>query len=111
MTLPSSPGPAEQHRWFRRELNGYTDQLASAGAVNANAMVREVTHGLASSVQRQRESMAAIETKYAPGNAAAVAGGVAGVGIAAAVTLRPSVSPFRVKHVPPRRPLALPAAL
>ena len=89
-----------EHRWLRHELNGYTDQLAASGAMDVDSMVKEVTHGLSSLVQRQRESMAAIEAKYAPGNAAAVAAGAAGVGMAAVVALLPSLSPILGVSVP-----------
>lgn len=83
-----------EHRWLREELNKYTSQLASVGTINTNDMVREVSHGLASLVQRQQRAMADIEKKYAPKKAAVLAGGAAGLGMAAVAFLLPALSPL-----------------
>ncbi len=84
----------DEHRWFREELNKYTVQLAGSGVINTNEMVCEVSHGLASLVQRQQKALNDIERKYAPKKAAVYLGGVAGVGLTAAVAMLPSLSPL-----------------
>ncbi|WP_267102468.1 hypothetical protein [Xanthomonas sacchari] len=83
-----------EHRWFREELNKYTTQLATAGPIETNDMVREVSHGLSSLVQRQKKVLTEIERKYAPKKAAAYAGGLIGVGAAATAVLLPSLAPL-----------------
>jgi hypothetical protein len=83
-----------EHRWLREELNKYTTQLAGLGAMDANDLVREVNHGLASLVQRQRRAMKDIERKYAPKKVAAYIGGGAGFTVAAAAAFLPSLSTF-----------------
>lgn len=82
-----------EHHWLREELNKYTSQLAGAGAINTNEMVREVSHGLASIVQRQQKAMKDIEKKYEPKKWAAYLGGGAGLAVAGAAML-PLLSPF-----------------
>jgi hypothetical protein len=82
-----------EHRWLREELNKFTGQLASGGAIDTNDMVREVNHGLASLVQRQLKAMNDIERKYAPKKMAAYFGGGAGLTVAAAAFL-PALSPL-----------------
>lgn len=83
-----------EHRWFREELNRYTIQLSEGGATNADEMVREVSHGLASLVQRQQKALNDIERKYALRKASIYIGGVAGVGLTATVAMLPSLSPL-----------------
>ena len=63
-------------------------------------MVREVSHGLSSLVQRQKKVLAEIERKYAPKKAAAVAGGLLGASAAATATLLPSLAPLIAAAVP-----------
>lgn len=82
-----------EHRWRREELNKYTSQLASAGEIDTSEMVREVSHGLASLVQRQQKAMNDIEKKYEPKKWAAYLGGGAGLAVAGAAML-PILSPF-----------------
>lgn len=89
-----------EHRWFREELNKYTSQLATSGPIETDAMVREVSHGLSSLVQRQKKVLAEIERKYAPKKAAAVAGGLIGASAAATATLLPSLAPLIAAAVP-----------
>lgn len=83
-----------EHRWFREELNKYTAQLASSGAIDTNAMVHEVTFGLASLAQRQQKAMSDIERKYAPKKMAAYFGGGSGLVMAATAAMLPSLSPL-----------------
>lgn len=83
-----------EHRWLRDELNRYTSQLAGAGSIDTNDMVREVNHGLASLVQRQQKAMNDIEQKYAPKKMAAYVGGGAGLAVAATAAFLPSLSPL-----------------
>lgn len=89
-----------EHLWFREELNKYTTQISNTSPGDPNAMVREVSHGLASIVQRQQTVMSEIERKYTPGNVAMIAAGVAGAGMAATVTMLPILSPLLGSAVP-----------
>lgn len=89
----------DEHRWLREELNKYTNQLASAGEIDTNDMVREVSHGLASLVQRQQRAMNDIEKKYEPKKWAAYLGGGAGLAVVGAAML-PILSPFLGVAIP-----------
>jgi hypothetical protein len=89
-----------EHRWLREELNKYTAQLAGSAAIDTNEMVREVTFGLASLVQRQQKAMSDIERKYAPKKIAAYLGGGSGLAMAAAAALLPSLSPLLGVAIP-----------
>lgn len=89
-----------EHRWLREELNKYTSQLASAGPIETNEMIREVNHGLASLVQRQRKNLEDIELKYAPKKAAVLAGGIIGAGLVASAVMLPLLSPLLAVGVP-----------
>lgn len=89
-----------EHRWLREELNKYTVQLAGVAAIDTNDMVREVSFGLASLVQRQQKAMSDIERKYAPKKMAAYLGGGSGLAIAAAAALLPSLSPLLGVSIP-----------
>jgi hypothetical protein len=88
-----------EHRWLREELNKYTSQLAGAGEIGTSEMVREVSHGLASLVQRQQKAMNEIEKKYEPKKWAAYLGGGAGLAVAGAAML-PILSPFLGVAIP-----------
>lgn len=83
-----------EHHWLRDELNKYTAQLNGSGDIDTNDMVREVSHGLASLVQRQQRAISDIELRYAPKKMAAYIGGVLGLGAAAGVSMLPSLSPL-----------------
>jgi len=83
-----------EHRWLREELNEYTKQLAGLGDIDTNDMVREVSFGLASLVQRQQKAMGDIERKYAPKKMAAYLGGGSGIAVAATVLILPSLAPL-----------------
>lgn len=89
-----------EHRWLREELNKYTAQLAGSAAIDSNEMVREVSFGLASLVQRQQKAMRDIERKYAPKKVAAYLGGGSGLAMAAAAALLPSLSPLLGVAIP-----------
>ncbi len=89
-----------EHRWLREELNKYTAQLAGSAAIDTNDMVREVTFGLASLVQRQQKAMSDIERKYAPKKMAAYLGGGSGLAMAAVAALLPSLSPLLGVAIP-----------
>ncbi len=89
-----------EHRWLREELNKYTSQLASAGPIDTNEMIKEVSHGLASLVQRQRKSLNDIELRYAPKKAAVLTGGVIGAGLVASAVMLPLLSPLLAVGVP-----------
>ncbi len=89
-----------EHRWLREELNKYTAQLAGGGAIDTSAMVREVSFGLASLVQRQQKAMSDIERKYAPKKMAAYFGGGSGLAVAAAAAMLPSLSPLLGVAIP-----------
>ncbi len=89
-----------EHRWLREELNKYTSQLASAGTINTNEMIKEVSHGLASLVQRQRKSLKDIELKYTPKKAAVLTGGILGAGLVASAVMLPLLSPLLAVGAP-----------
>jgi hypothetical protein len=89
-----------EHRWLREELNKYTSQLASAGPIDTNEMIKEVSHGLASLVQRQRKSLKDIESKYAPKKAAVLTGSIIGASVVASAVMLPLLSPFLAVGVP-----------
>jgi len=89
-----------EHRWLREELNKYTAQLAGGTAIDTNDMVREVSFGLASLVQRQQKAMGDIERKYAPKKMAAYLSGGSGLAVAAAASLLPSLSPLLGVAIP-----------
>lgn len=89
-----------EHRWLREELNKYTSQLASTGPIDTNDMIKEVSHGLASLVQRQRKSLKDIELKYAPKKAAALTGSIIGAGLVASAVMLPLLSPLLAVGVP-----------
>lgn len=89
-----------EHRWLREELNKYTSQLASTGPIDTNEMIKEVSHGLASLVQRQRKNLKDIELKYAPKKAAVLTGGIIGAGVVASAVMLPLLSPLLAVGVP-----------
>lgn len=89
-----------EHRWLREELNKYTSQLASAGTIDTNEMIKEVSHGLASLVQRQRKSVKDIELKYTPKKAAVLTGGILGAGLVASAVMLPLLSPLLAVGAP-----------
>lgn len=89
-----------EHRWLREELNKYTSQLASAGPIDTNEMIKEVSHGLASLVQRQRKHLKDIELKYAPKKAAILTGSLFGAGLVASAVMLPMLSPFLALGLP-----------
>lgn len=70
---------------FREELKKVTSQLAAAGPLELNDVVKEVNHGLASLVQRHAKAMEEVRAKYSPKVAgfasAAVVGAVGGLGL------------------------------
>lgn len=88
-----------EHRWLREELNKYTSLLAGTGDIDTSEMVREVSHGLASLVQRQQKAMNDIEKKYEPKKWAAYLGGGAGLAVAGAAML-PMLSPLLGVAIP-----------
>ncbi|QGA51428.1 hypothetical protein [Pseudomonas brassicacearum] len=89
-----------EHRWLREELNKYTSQLASTGPIDTNEMIKEVSHGLASLVQRQRKSLKDIELKYAPKKAAVLTGSIIGAGLVASAVMLPLLSPLLAVGAP-----------
>ncbi len=89
-----------EHRWLREELNKYTVQLTSSGAIDTNDMVREVSFGLASLVQRQQKAMNDIERKYEPKKMAAYFGVGSGLAVVATAAMLPSLSPFLGVAIP-----------
>ena len=89
-----------EHRWLREELNKYTAQLAGSAVIDSSEMVREVSFGLASLVQRQQKAMRDIERKYAPKKVAAYLCGGSGLAMAAAAAFLPSLSPLLGVAIP-----------
>lgn len=83
-----------EHKWLRSELDEYTKQLAGLELKDINRVVAEVSHGLASLVQKQRQSMREIEKKYEPGKNAALFKMAAGASICASAWFLPAISPL-----------------
>lgn len=63
---------------FRQELKKYTSQLAAAGPLEINDVVKEVNHGLASLVQRHAKAMDEVKANYWPKIVGVGAGAVLG---------------------------------
>ncbi|MDT7819574.1 hypothetical protein [Xanthomonas hortorum] len=89
-----------EHRWLREELDKVTKHLNHDGEFDSNEMIREVNHGLAMLVQRQREALKEIERKHAPKIASIMTGGMTGLGLSASALLIPSLSPYLGVAVP-----------
>jgi len=51
---------------FRQELKKYTSQLAAAGPLEINDVLKEVNHGLASLVQQHTKAMEKVKANYWP---------------------------------------------
>lgn len=83
-----------EHKWLREELNKYTTQLANSDGIDPNEMLREVSHGLASLVQRQQKAMGEIERKYAPKKNMVYGTTAVGMALAATAHMLPVLSPF-----------------
>lgn len=89
-----------EHQWLRGELNHYTAQLTSASAFDADSMVRELNHALASLAQRQKTAMAEIEKKYSPKKIGILAGVGAGLAVVATASFLPILAPLLVAGAP-----------
>lgn len=63
---------------FREELKKCTSQLATAGPLELNDVVKEVNHGLASLIQRHAKDMEDVRAKYWPKIVSATTGAVVG---------------------------------
>jgi hypothetical protein len=81
-----------EHATFREELKKFTAQLASAGPMNLEEVVREVNHGLKSLVDRQRKSIRDIQDKYTPKAWGARVGAIGGAGAGAAMWFMPTLA-------------------
>lgn len=90
----------DEHRWLREELNRYTAQLAGSAVIDTNDMVREVSFGLASLVQRQQKAMSDIERKYTPKKMAAYVSAGSGLAVAATAAFLPMLAPLLGVGVP-----------
>lgn len=77
---------------FRKELREHTAMLSAAGVTDLNRVVREVTHGVESLVQKHQKTIRDIEKKYSSKNAMGVSFGGAGVILGAAAHFFPSLS-------------------
>lgn len=70
---------------FREELKNFTAQLAAAGPLELNAVVKEVNHGLSSLIQRHAKAMEDVKAKYWPKITGFAVG--AGLGVVSGVGL------------------------
>ena len=77
---------------FRDELKKYTSQLAAAGPLELDDVVKEVNHGLASLVQRHTKAMDEVKNKYWPKIAGAAAGAVVGAASMGSLALLPALA-------------------
>ncbi|SEN81219.1 hypothetical protein SAMN02990966_00168 [Rhodospirillales bacterium URHD0017] len=77
---------------FREELKKYTSQLAAAGPLELNDVVKEVNHGLASLVQRHAKAMEDVRTKYRPKMVGIATGAVIGAVSMASMAFLPALA-------------------
>lgn len=81
-----------EHVALREELKRQTSQLAAAGGVGLDEVVREVNHGLSVLVQRQQKAIKEVEERYKSKYASTVTGALLGAGAGAAMLLMPSLA-------------------
>jgi hypothetical protein len=89
-----------EHQAFRDELKKYTSQLAAAGPLEIDDVVREVNTGLALLLSKQEKALRDIEDRYSPKKWGAYAGGALGGVTAASVLLMPTLAPLLGAGVP-----------
>lgn len=77
---------------FREELKKYTSQLAAAGPLELDDVVKEVNHGLATLVLRHSKAMDDVKTKYWPKVAGAAAGAAVGAVSMGSLALMPALA-------------------
>jgi hypothetical protein len=77
---------------FREELKKYTAQLASAGPLELDEVVKEVNHGLSSLVARHAKAMEDVRTKYWPKVAGVAVGAALGAVAGAGVSFFPALA-------------------
>jgi len=77
---------------FRGELKKYTSQLAAAGPLQLNEVVKEVNHGLASLIQGHAKSMEEVKAKYWPKIVGAAAGAAVGAVSLGSLAFLPSLA-------------------
>lgn len=77
---------------FREELKKYTSQLAAAGPLELNDVVKEVNYGLASLVQRHAKAMEDVKTKYWPKVVGAATGAVVGAASMGSLAFLPALA-------------------
>lgn len=77
---------------FREELKKYTSQLAEAGPLELDSVVREVNHGLASLVQRHAKEMNEVKVKTQHVVDGVARAAVLGAGVGLCLTFLPAVA-------------------
>jgi hypothetical protein len=77
---------------FREELKKYTSQLAAAGPLELNDVIKEVNHGLASLIQRHAKAMEDVRAKYWPKIAGVVATATVGAIGGASLSFLPALA-------------------
>ncbi len=81
----------QENSFFRDELRKHTAMLSSAGVTDLDRVVREVTHGVESLVQKHQKTIKDIEAKYASKNTTEVSLGAGAVILGAAAQFIPSL--------------------
>ncbi len=76
---------------FREELRKHTAMLSAAGETDLGRVVREVTHGVESLVQKHQKTIKEIEDKYSSKNALGITFGAGGIVLGTAAHFIPSL--------------------
>lgn len=85
---------------FREELKKYTSQLAAAGPLELDDVVKEVNHGLSSLIQRHTKAMEDVKGKYWPKIVGAAAGATVGAVGLGSLAFLPALAAVAAVAVP-----------
>ena len=86
----------QENIFFREELHKHTAMLSAAGVTDLDRVVREVTHGVESLVQKHQKIINDIEAKYSSKNALGLSFGAGSVILGAAAQFIPSLGTLGV---------------
>lgn len=79
---------------FRKELGQHTETLFATGSSDIDRIVKEVSHGIESMIQKHQKTIAEIEQKYQPKYAKTWMTGGAGVVLGSVATFLPALAVF-----------------